>query len=191
MAAGVAGHLVGKTTYSAKSACVLSTINLQIALDLDIYMIILHGSEPGVWTVVFIRLVADHILGFGVPFFSLSALYKVQNGMCYLEFHWGWLLFGLLWPSLWTLGIIGFIMTTRSSKSHDLIRITELHSIPTLYQAASDLKFIIEAADRNTSAVEGKWKFGIRRINTPKMHLGFVGEEECVSIRELFNSPRH
>ncbi|KAF2688299.1 hypothetical protein K458DRAFT_414078 [Lentithecium fluviatile CBS 122367] len=196
LAAKIAEMFISEQAYSAENAFFLVAVYLRMNLDLKQYKAVLRSSERGVRTVAFIRLVGDYMVQLSVPFFSLALVYKVKEDSCWMGYEWEWLLLGLLWPSLWTVGILITLMKFWSSQG--FVSSGEISMTQGITRAAVYLKVIIQEGGGDWSKgdwtkVTGKWKLGCRLSERsgeeePELYVGLVREEQCVSLRELFSA---
>lgn len=137
---------------------------------------------------------SDYVLGLGVPFVTLALTYQVNKDACYLGYEWGWLLLGLLWPALWTVTLLVFLM--RFLGSREATRVGPDPGLMEVEQAGMDLRLMTKEAGsekERVAVVKRRWRHGIKMVREredgePEFFLGLVREEDYISMRDFLDA---
>lgn len=185
LVAAVAGHLLAERAYSVPSACLLLAVNIRMDPDIHQNILFFRGAEHGVRGVIIMRLISDYIVYLMIPFVSLALLVQASNNGCWMGFDWGWFLVVQLWPSVWSLLAVGYMV--KYWKSQQCIRSELIPTTPTILQVATELALVVQS-QANDSQPSGKWRHGHRSSHKDGIfqpQLGLVREDECITLTEM------
>lgn len=189
LSCAIAGLLLGERGYSVPSAGLLLAVNLGSRLHLQQCALLFHNAEQGIKDIVLIRLIGDYITLMGIPFVSLALQIRLEDDKCWMGYNWAWLLFALLWPTIYSLVTIAYI--TRYWGSQECIRAGCPPGVTSTLQAALDLALILKDADGNADRLSGRWRYGHKimqgegYMGIDQSFLGLVQENECLSLTDM------
>ncbi|OAL48622.1 hypothetical protein IQ07DRAFT_82173 [Pyrenochaeta sp. DS3sAY3a] len=189
LAGALAGLLLGERGYSVHSASLLLAINLRSKLDLQQYTMLFRGTEKGIKSVLIVRLIGDYVTYLSVPFVALALLIRLEDNKCWMAYDWAWLLFALLWPTVWSLGVAGYMIKFWGSQ--ECIRTAASPGLSSFLQTTLDMGLVLKDADGDASRLSGRWRYGHKvlrgesYLGVDQSFLGLVKEDECLSLTDM------
>lgn len=168
-------------------------------------------AEKGVRGVLIVRLVAEYVVFCAVPGVCLALVVRkgavegeglagTEGGgreeTCFIAFDRAWLLFSMLWPVMWSLGVLVYLV--RYWGEMECVRTSVPGGVGGVVQAARDMRLMLGEKDMlNVCDIPRRWRYGYRirgndeeswaevEIEAEKTaYLGLVREDECLSITD-------